>query len=185
LQDIRNQSDGTSISDTAVSSTDAGCNNRRTSAYSYAEPPIVVRSIWISEPSVSSSDANQRSQLPPNRFRSCPSAFHRAPHSKEYHTQARRHCNTVSLGVHVPSRLACWHWFARRLHPNSKCSVWLDPLSSGCRFRFFLLEKGIQLIQLNILRLFWYGSRWQLIDIITDPIRHRLLIDLQNPAYGS
>lgn len=162
-----------------------GCSNRRTNAYSCAEPPFAVRSIWISEPGVSNSDANQRSQPQPNRFPSCPSAFHRVPHSKGCHRRGRHHCNIVLLGVHVPSRLAGWHWFARRPHPNSKHSAWLDPLSSGCRFRFFLLEKGVQLVQLNILRLFWYGSRWQFIDIITDPIRHRLLIDFQNPANGA
>ena len=170
--------------DISVSSADAGYNNRQTSAYSCVGPPIAVRNISISEPGVSSSDADQRLQPQPNRFRSYPCAFHRVPHSTECHRPGRRHCNTVSLEVPVPGRLACFRWFARARHPNSAHNAWLDPLSSGCRFRFFLLQKGVQLIQFSLLRLFGYGCRRQFIYIIANPIRYTLLTDFQYPADG-
>jgi hypothetical protein len=171
--------------DTGVSSVDAGCSKRRTNPYFCAVPPIVLRSTWICEPGVSSSDASQRSQLPPNKFRSCHSAFRKARHSKGCYRPGRHHCNTVSPVEHVPNKPTWFHWFARRPHPNSKHNGWLDPLSSGCRFRFFLLHKGVQLIQFSVLRLFRHRSRRQLVHISADTIRHALLADFQYPADGS
>jgi len=185
LQDIENQSDERSTLDTVASSVDADCNNRQISECSYSKPPIGVRSSGICEPGVSNSDASLRSPLQPNRFRACPSAFHRAPHSTGCHRQARHHCNTVWLEAPGPGKLAYFRWFARRPHPSSRHNAWLDPLWSGCRFRFFLLQKGVQLIQFSLRRLFWYGCRRQLVDISANPIRHGLLIDFQDPANGS
>ena len=184
LQDIRNQSDERSILDTNASSAAADCSKRQISACSCSAPPIGVRNIWICEPGVSNSGASQRSPLQPNRFRACLSAFHKVPHSTGCHRPRRRHCNTVSLEAPVPGRLACFRWFARARHPNSAHNAWLDPLSSGCRFRFFLLHKGVQLIQFSLLRLFRYGCRRQFVDIIANPIRYTLLTDFQYPADG-
>jgi hypothetical protein len=185
LQDIRNQSSERSISDTSASSVGAGYSKRQTSAYSWTRHLIGGRNIWIFAPGVSSNAANLRSPPPRNRFRACQSAFHRVPHSKGCHRLGRRHCNTVWLGGRVPSRPACFCWFARRRHPNSKHNAGRDRLRSGCRFRFFLLHKGVQLIQFSVLRLFWYGSRRQFINIGIDPICYGLLANFQNPTDGA
>ena len=146
-------------------------------------PAFVVRNIWISEPSVSDSDANRHWQPPPNKSLVCRSAFRRALHSTKCHRRERHRYNSVWLVEHAPSRLVRLRKSFQSPHPNSKRNEYPGRRWSRRRFRFFLAHKGVKFIQLSLPHLGWQGSRWQLRSVALNPICHTLWVDLQNSGY--
>ena len=184
-QDKGNRWDERSILDKGVSWVVFGCNNRQTSEYSWPRLLAYERNTWICEPNVSSNDAGLHSQLPQNRFLSYPFSFRRVLHNRECHRAERHLSSIVWLVERVPGRLAWLHYFLSSPHPNSTSNVCLDLLWLGCRFRFFLLDKGIHLVQFSYAWLLRYLCRRQFVGIGSDPIRNGLWTDLQDPANRS
>ena len=146
VEEIRNRSSGKNILHTFVLLSVFGCNNRQITECFEPTNAFVAWSIWICEPSVSSNDVNPHWQLPPSRFPAFPFSFHTEPHSTRYPRPERHHCSIAWLGARAPDRLAGLLRFFPAQHPNSKRNAYLGRPPSEHRFRFFLANKGVQLI---------------------------------------
>ena len=70
-------------------------------------------------------------------------------------------------------------------HPNSMSNGALDPRWLGCRFRFFLADKGEQFIQFCFFYLLWQRCLRQLGGVGADPVGDALWIDFRHSSNGS
>lgn len=83
---------------------------------------------------------------------------------------------------HALGRLARLPTFFLPPRPNSGHNGYPDQRWSGCRFRFFLPDKSVQLVQFCLFDLFGHRSIRQFGSVLTHPIGNTLWIDLQNPG---
>ena len=72
--------------------------------------------------------------------------------------------------------------FVLGLHPSSTRNGFLDPRWLERRFRFFLANKGEQLIQFSPFHLFGQRRLREFACVGTDPVGHTLWIDLQHSS---
>ena len=182
LEVIWSQSSEKSILGKGVLPVVDGCNNIQKVECFLRGIAFVGRSTWICEPSVLSNGVNLHWRLRRSRFPVYRSAFHRELHNIGCRRLRRHRYSTAWLVERVPSRLVTLPKFFAARHPNSEYNGCLDPLPSERRFRFFLSDKGVQLVQFCFFDLIRYRSRRQFGSVVAHPIGNALWIDLQNPS---
>ena len=180
IEDTRSQWAAKSNEDISVSSTDVDCNNKQRAASSWVKHPDDGKNNVTYVSVVSNNVASLHWLLPLNKSPFCPSAFHKERRSTSCRRLEKHHCSIVELAGHAPDRLVGWLCFFRWQHPNWEGNEWLDLRWLEHRSCFFLLQKGVQLVQFCHFGFLWHRRRRQFRDIDTDPIRDTLRTDFQD-----
>lgn len=182
IKDKQSRSDEKNILEKGVSPIVCDCNNTQRDEYFLPKPAFFWKNNEIDEPDVSDSAANQRWPLRLSMFPAYRFAFHKEPRSTRCHTQEKHRYSIAWLVAHVPNRLVRLLWSFLVRHPNSKHNVCLDLPRLGRRFRFFLADKCVQLVQFSFVYFRGHGSIRQLGCVATDPVNYALRVDLQDPS---